>query len=152
MRFKINFGIATCNFFNYYTNTFTVKYCRQAFPKSTSVVIVISRDSQTHSWVLWKYPEIQFVCIVNNQQVPAPTEGRNNRIDIRETRVPPVWKEARSHLFQVYSTSPNQRGLHPVCPLLGDLLKPLGRHSSVLTPCVLPVLSYKYLPSEHRYC
>lgn len=73
--------------------------------------------------------------------MPAPTESRNNLIWSMRDQGPTC---PRSHLFQVYSNSPNQRCLHPVWPVLGDFPKPLGRHSSVLIPCVPPVPGYKY--------
>lgn len=66
--------------------------------------------------------------------MPAPPEGRNNLIERWDTRVPPVCKETRSHLFQVYSTSPKQRGLHPVWSMLGDFLQAPGQTQLCLNP------------------
>lgn len=110
MRFKINLSIAKCNFFNYYTDSFSGKYCRQTFPKSNSVVTVTSGDTQTQSWLLWKDPKIQFVRVITLRC--QPLQKAETTWLIWETRIPPVWKETKSHLFQVYSTCQNQRGLH----------------------------------------
>lgn len=151
MRLQINFGIATSNFSNYYTDSFSGKHCRQTFPKSSSVVIVISRDTETQSWLLGNYPEIQLFCVINNP-VGASPYRRQKQPDWEMRDQGSTCLEETRHLFQVYSSSPNQRGLQPVWPVLGDFPKPLGRHSSVLIPCVPPAPSYKYLSSEPRYC